>query len=56
MYLYKTESYEELLQLWLNSKENADEYGRYCSFQKTKEAAYNVCSSPVFNKLKLIEK
>lgn len=56
MYLYKTESYEELLQLWLNSKENADEYGRYCSFQKTKESAYNVCSSKPFKNLKLVDK
>ena len=56
MYLYKTESYEALLQLWLNSKEDPDENGRYCSFQLSENSAHSVCNSKPFKKLKLIDK
>jgi len=56
MYLYKTESYEALLQLWLNSKEDPNENGRYCSFQASKNSAYSVCDSKPFKNLKLIDK
>ena len=56
MYLYKTESYEALLQLWLNSKEDPNENGRYCSFQASKNSAYSVCDGKPFKNLKLIDK
>ena len=56
MYLYKTNSYDELLKIWIKSKEDPNENGRYCTFTTSKEKAFNVCSAPPFKKLTLIEK
>jgi hypothetical protein len=56
MYLYKTESYSNLLQLWEKSKMYPEENGRYCSFQLSENSAHSVCNSKPFKKLKLIDK
>jgi len=56
MYLYKTESYSNLLQLWEKSKMYPEENGRYCSFQLSENSAHSVCNSKPFKNLKLIDK
>ncbi len=56
MYLYKTEEYFNLLQLWEKSKMYPEENGRYCSFQLSEESALSVCNVKPFKNLKLIDK
>ena len=56
MYLYHTDSYMNLLQLWTKSKLYPEINGRYCSFQLSENSAHSVCNSKPFKNLKLIDK
>lgn len=56
VYLYKTTSYDELLELWFQSKLDPDEFGRYLSFQPSKNSVFSVMHAPPFKKLKLVDK
>ena len=56
VYLYKTTSYDDLLELWVQSKLNPDEFGKYFSFQPSKHSAFGVMQAPPFRKLTLIDK
>ena len=44
-YLYKTESYDDLLKLWIDSKESPRDYGRFFAFRKDLESALATCNS-----------
>jgi len=45
VYLYKTESYDDLLKLWIDSKEDPRTYGRFFSFKNDMESAQAACNS-----------
>lgn len=55
-YLYRTSSYEELEQLWILSKTNPDKYGRYCTFQPSKNSAFSVINGPLLKHINVIDK
>ena len=56
IYLYKTDSYSYLLELWKKSKQDPKENGRYLSFQDSEESALHVCDAKPFSKLKVINR
>lgn len=56
IYIFKTDSYLNLLELWKKSKLYPNENGRYLSFQLTEESALHVCDSKPFKNLKVINK
>ncbi len=43
--LYKTESYEELLDLWTKINDDPSKYGRFFTFQPSKEGAMSIATS-----------
>jgi len=56
IYIFKTDSYSDLLELWKKSKLYPNENGRYLSFQLTEESALHVCDAKPFKNLKVINK
>ena len=56
IYIYKTDSYSDLLDLWKKSKQEPNENGRYLSFQESEESALHVCDAKPFKNLKVINK
>ena len=56
VYLYKTTSYDDLLELWIQSKLDPDEFGRYLSFQPRKNSSFSIMYAPPFKHFTLIDK
>lgn len=56
IYLYCTDTYYNLFELWKKSKLYPEVNGRYLTFQLSKESALAVCDKKTFKKLKLIDK
>lgn len=55
LHIYVTKSYDELLNLWLQSKEDPKEFGRYLSFQKDKNSTFSVCNNGPWKNFKEID-
>jgi len=45
IHLHKSTNKEELLKIWIDSKNDPKKYGRYLSFQKDLNSAYGVCNN-----------
>ena len=56
MYVYKTTNKEELIELYTNTLENHDEYGRYVSLHKDKIECIEIHRKYPFRKLELYDK
>ncbi len=45
IHLHKSTNKEELLKIWIDSKNDPKKYGRFLSLQKNLNSAYNVCNN-----------
>lgn len=53
IHLHKSTNKEELLKIWIDSKDDPKGHGRYCSFQKDMDSAKKVCNN--FKDCKIID-